>query len=126
MITPTRIDLRLCSPLRQQPSSPKRTRGILFWIPFFSSSIGIGNHVGYIKKPLFYAGISFNFLGKERFLKIHMCLFLYFNLNFTTDSIKKIPKKDKIKRIVSSLNLGINKLRRSVNYHGVIMDKCLS
>lgn len=95
MITTTRIDLRPRSPLHQQRSSPKRTRGILFWIPFFSSSIGIGNHKGYIKKTLFYAGISFNFLGKERFLKIHMCLFIYFNLNLTTDSIKKYQKKTK-------------------------------
>lgn len=95
MMTLTRIDLRLRSPLHQQPSAPKRTRGILFWIPFFSSSFGIGNHVGYIKKPLFYAGVSFNFLGKGRFLKIHMCLFIYFNLNLTTDSIKKYPKKTK-------------------------------
>lgn len=52
MITPTRIDLRLRTPLHQQPSSPKRTKGILFWIPFFSSSIGISNHVGYIKETL--------------------------------------------------------------------------
>lgn len=133
MITPTRIDLRLCSPLHQKPSSPKRTRGILFWIPFFSSSIGIGNHVRYIKKTLFYAGITFNFIGKERFLTIHLFLFIYFNLNLTTDSIKKIRKQDKIKRIVSSLNLGISIALggdrlvedRSVNYHVVIMDKCL-
>lgn len=77
MITSTRINIRLRSPLHQQLSSSKRTRGILFWIPFFSSSIGIGNHVGYIKKTLFYAGIRFNFWARKGFKNSYVSIYIF-------------------------------------------------